>query len=281
LEQLERPVVLSRRAQGPADLSGKATFLRWDAEREPAPRAGFDGVDTVFHLAGEPVAEGRWTQEKKRRIRDSRVIGTRNLVDGIAQCEQRPKTLVSASAVGYYGSRGDEILTEDSAVGNDFLADVCAQWEREALRARELGIRVVCLRIGIVLGRDGGALKKMLPIFRLGLGGRLGNGQQWMPWVHLDDIVGLLLHGAKSEGLAGPINGVSPQPVTNREFTKVLAGALHRPAIFPVPVLALKVALGETAEIVLASQRVIPQVAQASQYTFRHSDLATALATCV
>jgi len=281
LEKLERPVVLSRRAEGPTELAGKATFHRWDADREPAPRSALDGIDTVFHLAGEPVAEGRWTREKKRRIHDSRIVGTRNLVESLAALPERPKALISASAVGYYGSRGDEILTEESAAGRDFLADVCVGWEREAMRARELGIRVVCLRIGIVLGPGGGALAKMLPIFKLGLGGRLADGTQWMPWVHLDDVVGLLLHGAQRDGLAGPINGVGPTPVTNREFTKVLAGVLHRPAIFPAPAFGLRLALGEFADILLASQRVVPQVAQASDYKFRYSDLAAALAASV
>jgi hypothetical protein len=168
---------------------------------------------------GEPAADGRWTAEKKRRIRDSRVVGTRNLVAGLAALAVRPRVLVSASAVGYYGDRGDEILDERSSRGEDFLADLCVDWEREAMAAERLGVRVVFVRIGLVMTRDGGALGKMLPAFRLGAGGRLGSGRQWMPWIHVDDLVGLLLHAAAQDSLRGPLNGTAPSPVTNADFS--------------------------------------------------------------
>jgi uncharacterized protein (TIGR01777 family) len=253
----------------------------WDADKEMPPAEAFEGVEVVFHLAGEPVAEGRWTEEKKRRIRDSRVVGTRHLVERLAQLSQRPRVLVSASAIGIYGDRGDEVLDEHSSPGHDFLAEVCQGWEAEAMKAADLGIRTACARIGIVLGEEGGALAKMLTPFKLGVGGRLASGHQYMSWVHVDDVVGLLWHAALTEGLSGPMNTVGPQPVTNREFTKTLAGVVHRPAIFPAPAFALKLALGDFAEILLASQRVLPRKAQQTGYQFVYSDLQTALAAAV
>jgi uncharacterized protein (TIGR01777 family) len=221
----------------------------------------------VFNLAGEPVAEGRWTDERKRRIRDSRVLGTRNLVAGLAGLTTRPRVLVSASAVGYYGDRGDQTLDETSSPGHGFLADVCVEWEREALAAERLGIRVVCVRTGIVLAHGGGALAKMLTPFRMGAGGKLGNGRQWMPWIHLDDEVGILLHAMKDARLHGAINAVGPRPVTNAEFTRALGRAMHRPAFLPVPKTALRLAFGEMSEILTASQRVLPKEAERTGYT--------------
>jgi uncharacterized protein (TIGR01777 family) len=223
------------------------------------------------------VAEGRWTASKKQRIHDSRTIGTANLVCALRQATERPRVLVCASAIGYYGYRGDELLDESSAPGDDFLARVCRDWEAAANEARGLGIRVVNLRIGIVLGRGGGALAKMLVPFKLGLGGRLGNGRQWMSWIHVDDVIGLSLHAAQRDEISGPINAVSPAAVTNRDFTRALATALHRPAVFPVPGAALKVAVGAFAEVLLGSQRVVPQVALRSGYQFRYTELGAAL----
>ena len=184
----------------------------------------------MFNLAGEPVSEGRWTDEKKRRIRDSRVVGTRDLVAGLALLKSRPRVLVSASAVGYYGDRGDEELDERSAAGHGFLAEVCADWEREAMAASQLGIRVVCVRIGIVLAPGGGALARMLTPFRMGVGGRLGSGRQWMPWIHIKDVAGIMLHASWNNEINGPMNAVAPSPVTNADFTRALAHAVHRPA---------------------------------------------------
>ena len=206
LARLDRPIVLTRRPDKARQTlaSYNAEVFGWDAEREPAPAAAFDGADVVFHLAGESVAEGRWNAEKKRRIRESRELSTRNLVQGLRSAERRPAVLVSTSAVGYYGSRGEELLDESSAPAQDFLAEVCQVWEREAQAAREFGVRVANPRIGLVLGR-GGALEKMLPPFKLGVGGRLGDGRAWMPWIHVDDVVGIFLHAAQHAAVSGPI----------------------------------------------------------------------------
>jgi len=242
---------------------------RWDPMAGPAP---LQGADAVIHLAGEPVASGRWTRAKKERIRDSRVTGTRNLVAGLKDGPVR--TLVCASATGYYGSRGDEELTEDTAPGNDFLAEVCRDWEAEAAKA---GARSVSVRIGIVLGRDGGALKRMLLPFRLGLGGRLGSGRQWMSWIHVDDLVALLLHGLERDGLAGPLLGTSPSPATNRDFTKTLGRVLGRWTILPLPAWQLHLLMGPVAEVLLGSQRCRPARTLESGFIFRHPDLEPAL----
>lgn len=275
--------VLSRDAdRARASLGGNVESFAWDPSGGRPPEAAFrsaDGrpVDVVFHLAGEPVAEGRWTDDKKDRVLRSRQDGTRHLVETIADLTARPPLLVSASAVGFYGDRGDETLDEASSPGGDFLAIVCEAWEREAERAEALGVRVVRVRIGVVLGEGGGALDRMLTPFKLGLGGRLGSGAQWMPWVHVEDVVGLLLHAVATPSLRGPVNAVSPQPARNADFTRALGKALHRPAIFPVPAAALRLAFGELAGVLLASQRVLPRVAERSGYRFAHPDLPGAL----
>ena len=237
----------------------------------------FAGCDAVVHLAGEPVAQ-RWTAAAKQRIRDSRVDGTRAVVAAIASLEKKPSVLVSASAVGYYGLRGDEILTEASAPANDFLGDTCVAWERESRAAEKLGVRVVNPRLGVVLGRDEGALQKMLPAFRMGAGGRIASGKQWMSWIHIDDLVALILFAISNPAVRGPVNAVASQPVTNAEFTQELAKALHRPAIFPVPEFALKLLFGEMASILIGGQRVVPQAALAAGFEFRYSSLGSALA---
>lgn len=238
--------------------------------------AAAPAADAVIHLAGEPVAQ-RWTAEAKRRIRASRAEGTRKLVDSLAQLSPRPATLISASAVGIYGSRGDVILTESSAPGSGFLAEVCVEWERAAGIANALGIRVVNVRIGLVLGH-GGALARMLPAFKLGAGGRLGSGEQWMSWIHLDDLTALVEFALSETSLRGPVNATSPNPVTNAEFTRKLAAALHRPAFAAVPAFALKLMFGEMAGVLLDSQRVLPKAAEAAGFRFRYPDLAPALA---
>ncbi len=270
-------VVLTRDVSRAKSILGGVNAYPWDASHEKPPAAAFQGVDTVFHLAGESVAEGRWNEAKKQRLRDSRVFPTRNLIDAIAGLGLRPETLVSASAVGYYGSRGDETLDEQSAPGTGFLADVCRAWEDEAARGRDAGLRVVTVRIGVVLGRDGGAMKKMLTPFKLGVGGVLGDGKQWMPWIQIDDLVSMLLFAASHADLEGIINGVAPEAVTNREFTKTLASALHRPAVLPMPKFAVRLAFGEVADVLLASQRVVPKVAQAKGFEFRFPGLRAAL----
>jgi uncharacterized protein (TIGR01777 family) len=280
LSQLDRPVVLTRR---PKDVERQlaafnARGVEWDINKPPAASA-FDGIDTVFHLAGEPVAEGRWTAAKKQRLRESRVVGTRNLVAAMKGLSQKPKVLVSASAVGFYGDRGDEVLTESAAAAKDFLAEICTAWEHEALVAEEAGIRVVTLRIGIVLGPGGGALAKMLPPFQFGLGSALGNGRQYMPWIHRDDLVGMLLFAAENDSARGAMNAVSPNPVTNRDFTTALGKVLHRPTFFPpVPGFMLKLMFGEFGQILLHSQRAIPAAALQWGYSFKFPELQPALA---
>lgn len=280
LAKLPDAVVLSRDPAAAAGALGGARVQRWAPAEEPAPASALEGVDVVYNLAGEPIGEGRWTADKKRRIRESRVIGTRNLVAGIAAVERRPSVLVSGSAIGVYGDRGDEVLDEGAAPGNGFLAEVCLAWEEEARAAEALGVRVVHVRLGIVLARAGGALAKMLGPFRMGAGGRIGGGAQWMSWIHLDDVVGLLLHAGRT-ALHGPLNVVAPEPATNADFTRALGHALHRPTLLPVPRAALRIAFGEMSELLLDSQRVVPKAALASGYAFRHPALASALADLV
>lgn len=220
-----------------------------------------EGFDAVIHLAGESIAGGRWTEEKKRAIRDSRVNGTRLLSETIAQLSRPPAVLISASAIGYYGNRGDEVLTEVSSPGNDFLASVCVEWEEATRPAAEKGIRTVITRFGIILDRDGGALAKMLTPFRMGIGGRIGDGRQWMSWIALGDVVNALKWVMRDRAVSGPVNFVSPHPVTNSEFTKTLGRILSRPTFFPVPAFAARLAFGEMADaLLLSSQRVEPTV---------------------
>ena len=276
VRELDRPLILSRRPEVARKILGAAEVHAWNPEEGPPPAEAFEGVEAIFHLAGDSVASGRWTAAKKARIRRSRVQGTANLVEGLRNLKSRPRVLVSASAVGYYGSRGDEVLEEASAPGTDFLAGVSVAWEAEAGRARELGLRVVTVRNGMVLGAGGGALARMLLPFKLGLGGRLGDGRHWMPWVHLDDVVSLMLDAAKSE-ISGAMNAVAPEPVINQEFTRTLARVLHRPAIFPVPRFALALLFGELSTLLLASQRVVPRVAERAGYKFRFTSLEEAL----
>jgi uncharacterized protein (TIGR01777 family) len=251
--------------------------VSWDP-LAPVPPASVSGFDAVVHLAGESVV-GRWTNEKKNAIRDSRVLGTRNLATALAQTKVKPRVLICASAVGFYGNRGDEILDENSPIGQGFLPEVCSEWENASQIAAEAGIRTVNVRIGLVLSPKGGALQKMLTPFRLGLGGRIGSGQQWYSWIHVDDIVGGIHHAMQTESLAGPVNLVAPNAVRNAEFTKVLASVLRRPAIFPVPEFALRLAFGKQAaeEMLLASQRVQPGKLESSGYKFRFPELRAAL----
>jgi uncharacterized protein (TIGR01777 family) len=236
------------------------------------------GVNAVVHLAGEPVAQ-RWTAHTRDRILRSRVEGTRALV--AAMGGNPPQVLISASAVGYYGSRGDEILIESAPPADDFLGRVAAAWEEEAQAAEPLGVRVARVRIGMVLGKNGGALARMLPPFRMGVGGRLGNGRQWMSWIHIDDLIALIAFLMKESTVRGVFNATSPYPVTNREFTRALAEALHRPAILPVPAFALRFVFGEMASVLLASQRAVPDAAQRAGFVFENPDIFAALAQIV
>ena len=244
--------------------------------RHTPPAESLREADAIIHLAGEPVAQ-RWTAAAKQRILDSRVVGTRNLVEALAALPRRPEALICASAIGYYGSRGDEVLTESSAPGSGFLPEVCVAWEREALAAEAFGIRVVRVRTGVVLDANGGALVRMLPPFRMGLGGRLGSGRQWMSWIHLEDLAALFQFAVESQ-VRGPLNAVAPYAVTNSDFTGELARTLRRPAVFPVPEFALRLLFGEMADVLLASQRVAPGAAEAAGFRFRFPQLAPALA---
>jgi hypothetical protein len=279
-EKLSGPRALSRNPQR-ANLPGAIDVLPWDPTKEKPPDAALAGVDVVFHLAGEPVGEGRWTTKKKQAIRASRITSTRFLVDKILSLPERPSVLVSASAVGIYGDRGDEKLDEQAPADTTFLADVCSAWEQEALRVRDAGVRVVTPRIGVVLATHGGALDRMKGPFKLGLGGPLAGGDQWMPWVHIDDVVGLLLHAARNGAIHGPMNVVSPNPATNRDFTRELGRILRRPTLLPVPKTALQLAFGELSSVLLASQKVIPKVALETGYEFQYPDLDSALAACL
>jgi hypothetical protein len=242
------------------------------ASEQPALREAFNGVQAVIHLAGEPVVEKRWSDERKRRIRNSRVHGTRGLVDALIEHPgANPSVFISASAIGFYGDRGDAILEESSVVGQGFLAEVCRDWEREAKRACEIApkIRCVQMRIGVVLSRDGGALSRLAPAFESGLGGPIGDGKQWMSWIHAEDLVNLIAEALKNPQLSGPVNAVAPQPVTNRQFSQALAQALQKPCRLSVPKLALKLALGEMSEALLWSERVFPSKALQAGFKFQ------------
>lgn len=259
-----------------APASGRE--VRWNPSAGTIDAAALEGVDAVVHLAGENLAEGRWTDEKKRRIRESRVKGTRLISETLAALARKPEVLVSASAVGFYGSRGDEVLTEQSAAGNDFLAQVCREWEEATAAAQAAGIRVVHLRFGVILSGHGGALKKMLTPFKLGVGGKLGDGRQYMSWVTLDDAASAIEHALSDQTLSGPVNVVAPRPVTNKEFTKAMGSALSRPTFFTVPAFAARLAFGEMADAtLLSSQRAEPARLTASGFAFKYPEIEGAL----
>jgi uncharacterized protein (TIGR01777 family) len=261
-------------------LPARCRPFTWNPAAGTIDAAALAGAQAVVSLAGEGVAEGRWTAARKRAIRESRVAGTRLLVQTLASLPEdgRPTALISASAIGVYGDRGDELLDEEAVPGSGFLAEVCTAWEREVGAAERLGVRVAIVRVGIVLGKEGGALARMLPPFRLGLGGRIGSGRQWMSWIHLDDLVSLVAHATTHGEVRGVLNGVAPEPVRNADFTRTLGRALGRPTVFPVPAIGLRTALGEMAGILLASQRVVPQAAVRAGFAFRHPTLPAALA---
>ncbi|MGB6676203.1 MAG: TIGR01777 family oxidoreductase [Terriglobales bacterium] len=250
--------------------------IQWDPAQPLVPES-VSGFDAVVHLAGESIV-GRWTGAKKRRIRESRVKGTLRLAEALAQAPQRPRVLISASAIGYYGDRGEETLREDSASGSGFLPEVCREWEDATEPVTKTGIRTVQVRFGLVLSQHGGALQKMLPPFRMGIGGNMGNGRQWWSWIDIDDLVGAVQHVIKTETLRGPVNVVGPNPVMNAEFTRILASVLSRPAIFPMPAFAARLVFGQMGdELLLASQRVEPAKLLASGYVFQKPDLRAAL----
>jgi uncharacterized protein len=252
--------------------------IAWDPLAATIDVAAMEGTDAVVHLSGAKIDEGRWTAARKAVLRSSRIDTTRVLVDALASLRHAPRVFVSASAIGCYGDRGDEILTESSSIGADFLSLTVRDWEAEATRAEVSGIRTVMLRFGVILSSEGGALPQMLLPFRFGLGGRLGTGKQWMSWIALEDAIGIICSAIANENLAGPLNVVAPNPLTNADFTRIAAKVLHRPAIFAAPAFALRMALGEMADaLLLASQRVIPERLLAEGYAFRFPELESAL----
>jgi uncharacterized protein len=267
--------VLSRSPDRAREALG-VDAVAWDPTSGPAPAEALAGRDAVVHLAGEPVAQ-RWNAKVRQAILASRETGTRNLVAGLRAADPRPGTLVSSSAVGYYGSRGDERVPETTPPGDDFLAQACVAWEREAQAATADGVRVVSIRTGVVLDKSGGALQAMLPPFRLGVGGPVAGGRQYLPWIHVDDLVALYLRALDDPSWSGAYNGSAPEPVTNKEFSKALGRALRRPAVAPVPAFALRLLYGEMAGIVTEGQRAVPARAEAAGFTFRHADLDEAL----
>jgi uncharacterized protein (TIGR01777 family) len=270
--------VLSRSPDKATALLG-VDAQAWDLMGGAPPAAALEGRDAVVHLAGEPVAQ-RWNDASRRAIAESRAVGTRNLVAGLRALDDaaRPRVLVSSSAVGYYGKHGDERVPESTPPGDDFLAGVCVAWEREADAASELGLRVAKIRTGVVLDKSGGALKTMLPPFRLGAGGPVAGGRQYLPWIHVDDLVALYLRALDDASWSGPYNGSAPEPATNKDFSKALGRALHRPAVAPVPALAIKLLYGDMAEIVTEGQRAVPERALAGGFTYKYADLDAALA---
>ena len=269
--------VLTRDPDGArAKLPAGVQAVAWDPKAGPAAAEALAGRDAVVHLAGEDVGQ-RWSKQVKQEILESRELGTRNLVEGLRAAEPRPGVLVSASASGFYGPRGDEPVDEAQPAGDDFLADVVVRWEREAQAADALGVRVVCMRTGIVLAADSGALSKMLPPFKLGAGGPVAGGRQYMPWIHLDDVVGMYLQAIDDDRWSGAVNVAAPEPVTNKDFSKALGKALHRPAVSPVPAFALKALYGEMSTIVLNGVNMVPARAGELGYAFRHPEVGEAL----
>jgi uncharacterized protein (TIGR01777 family) len=280
LQRGDKLTLLTRRA--PPDGSTPAkSWLHWTPGIAGEWEAAFDGADGIINLAGEPIAAKRWTEKQKRRIQLSRIDATRSIVDAIAKVKRRPAFLVNGSAVGYYGPHGDEILTEETLAGTDFLASVCRDWEAEAQKAEQIGIRVVRLRTGIVLAPHGGALSKMVLPFKFFVGGPVGSGRQWMSWIHMEDQVGLILHLMDTDRAVGPINATAPNPVTMGDFCRTLGKVMHRPPWAPVPASALRLILGEMADMLLTGQRVIPAAAQKLGYQFRYADLYDALKACM
>ena len=252
--------------------------VQWDAEKGFTNPEKLEGIDAVVHLAGESVAGLRWTDDKKKAIRDSRVNGTRNVVDAIAKFKEKPSVLVASSAIGYYGERGDEELTESSAAGDGFLPEVCKAWEAESRRAEDAGIRTVLLRTGVVLSKNGGALGTMLTPFKLGVGGVIGDGKQWMSWISLEDHIEAINFAIENENLRGAVNSVTPNPVTNEEFTKTMGEVLYRPTFIPLPEFVVSMALGEMGDaLLLASTKVLPKRLENAGFSFKYPELKPAI----
>ncbi|MFT5302159.1 MAG: hypothetical protein ACI814_002973 [Mariniblastus sp.] len=276
IDKIEDCVLTSRnatRAQQKLEVD-PSRIIQWDPENEPLELSDKSHFTAVINLMGDSIAEGRWTSSKKLRIRNSRVEGTRKLVDALLARETLPSVFVSASAIGIYGDSGEDVVDESHPHGSGFLTDVCEEWEAETTRLSERGVRVVCMRIGLVIGSQGGVIGKLAPIFRWGIGGPLGNGKQWMSWIHVQDLVSQILWTIKTEAIQGPLNATSPNPVRNREFTQSLAKAVGRPAFIPVPKFGLRIGVGEFANSLFFSQRVVPKLSleHGFQFRFNHID---------
>ena len=274
-------LTLLTRARSSQTISPNPKWITWDPSSGGNREDMVDGADGVINLAGEPIAARRWTEAQKEKIRSSRIHTTRALVAAIAKAGEKPPFLINSSAVGYYGARGDEAITERDGPGGDFLARVCIDWEEEAQRAEGYGVRVIRLRTGVVLGKGGGALAKMVPPFKFFVGGPLGSGRQWMSWIHIEDEVGLILFLMEKPDARGAVNATAPNPVTMKDFCKTLGSVLRRPSWAPVPAFALRLMLGEMAEMLLTGQRVLPEVALSLGYKFRYPTLSEALRACM
>jgi uncharacterized protein (TIGR01777 family) len=272
--------VLTRDPVGARERLGEVEAVAWQMMREPAPAEALSGRDAVLHLAGEPVAQ-RWSARARRAIRESRVTGTGNLLEGLREAEPRPRTLVSSSAIGYYGAHGEEPLDEDAPPGRDFLAGVCVEWEAAATSATGLGMRVVLVRTGVVLDREGGALSSMLPPFRIGVGGPVAGGRQFISWIHTEDLIAMMLAALQDERWSGPINATAPEPVRNRDFSRALGAALHRPSLLPVPGAVLRLLYGEMALMITTGARVVPAKPLVLGYEFLHPHVQEALGSAL
>lgn len=281
LVQEGHSLTIFTRSRSPAGSEANRQWLTWDGASDGPLLQAINGADGIINLAGEPIAAKRWTAAQKQKIRSSRLESTRALVSAISKADTKPKFLINGSAVGYYGPRGDEFVTEETPPGTDYLSRVCVEWEAEARKAESSGVRVVCLRTGIVLGKGGGALAKMVPPFKFFAGGPLGSGNQWMPWIQMEDEVGLILFSMENVNASGAMNATAPNPVTMREFCKTLGKVLHRPCWAPVPAFALKLLLGQMADMLLTGQRAVPERAQKLGYKFRYPNLYEALQACV
>jgi uncharacterized protein (TIGR01777 family) len=273
-------LTLLTRSSPPDRNSATKRWLHWTPGALREWKSALDGIDGVINLAGEPIAGKKWTHTQRRRIEKSRIDGTSSLVQAIAEAKQKPQFLINASAIGYYGPRGDEMITEESPPGEDFLSLLCRDWEQEANKAQEFGLRVCCLRTGIVLGSSGGALRKMAEPFKYYLGGQLGSGKQWMSWIHLEDHVRLIIEVVNHTQVSGPVNATAPNPVPNKEFCQTLAKVMHRPCWATAPAFMLRLALGEMADVLLTGQRVVPAAAEKLGFKFHYANLPEALEAC-
>jgi uncharacterized protein (TIGR01777 family) len=274
----DQVVILTRNiAKGALYFGNKCQYFLWSDTSQLPPIEAFDGVDVVINLMGEGIADKRWDENQKKKIHDSRIVATSNLVEVMKGLTKKPNAFISASAVGIYGNRGNEEINESSSTADDFLARICKDWEESALKAKNLGLRTAIIRIGVVIGKDGGALKKMLPIFKLGAGGPVGSGKQFMSWIHVDDIAGMFVRAGKDSSIEGIYNGTSPYPATSKDFARELGKVLHRPAFAPAPAIALKIVFGEMSQVLLDGQKVLPTKFKEKKFSYRYPTLEMAL----